>query len=273
MSVIETTTVEQRNAEITRRGRRLMLAAERRQRRKKASRPSIATLRTAELTRLFHTRYGSSAADDDAGREDVQIMVNHLIVLADGKLRVRDWCRKSAPWMSENEVEDLIAKTITRPWRWKADTLERLLNLTDVERSRLSIRTIGAVDCTKDQRAAKRRERDRQSKQLKRRAGGAKPQAQSVNRQQPWLGLGISRATYFRRMRQFQPQYKACVNADEVVSATRRAQRPARIPRGLSCSGRSADHPWQTLPSMNSPSRAATKFDRRSGGVDFERPR
>lgn len=270
MLVSNTATVEQRNAELSRRWRRLALV-ERRRRRRKASRPSLATLRTTELNRLFYTRYGAQLPDDDAGRDDVLIMVNHLIVLADGKLRVRDWCRKSAPWMPASEIESLIAKTITRPRRWKADSLGRLLNLTEVERSRLSIRTIGAVDCTKHQRAAKRRERDRQSKWLKRRAAGAKLQAQSINRKRPWKALGISRATYFRRMRLFRLQYVACRTADEVISpaslaaasgAARRILLTPPVQRApLGC---------PTLPSIHSPSRAATAIDRRHAGLEPE---
>jgi hypothetical protein len=168
--------------------------------------------------RLFYTRYGARLPDDDDGRENVMIMINHLVMLADPKFRVRNWCSRRAPWVVDSEAEKLVDKTITRPRRWRADALGQILNLTEAERDRLKIRTIGASGVTKAMRIAKRRERDRLAKRLKRRAAGAKPQAKSINRKRPWSAFGISRATYFRRMRRFRPQYEACVIVDEFVS-------------------------------------------------------
>ena len=134
MSIRQPITVEQRNAEITRRWQRIQLSAELRRRRRKGTRPSIATLRVCELNRLFHTRYGPQLPDDDAGQGDVVIMINHLIVLADGKLRARDWCSRHAPWFAI-EAPGLLDKLITHPRRWRADTLGKLLNLTSVDRA------------------------------------------------------------------------------------------------------------------------------------------
>jgi hypothetical protein len=121
----------------------LDLREDRRKRRRQGKRPSIATLRVCELNRLFYTRYSHHLPDDDAGREDVAIMVNHLVMLA--------------------------------------DTLAKALNLTDAERTRLKIRTIGAVDCTKAEREARRRECKRLAKEAKRRTAGVKPRPQSAS--------------------------------------------------------------------------------------------
>jgi hypothetical protein len=59
-------------------------------RNKKKPRPSIATLMFCDLNKVLHDNYGPKLPDDDAGREDVFIAVNLLIVLADGKMRARD---------------------------------------------------------------------------------------------------------------------------------------------------------------------------------------
>ena len=76
--------------------------------------------------------------------------------------------------------------------------------------------------------------------------------------------LRVSRATHFRRMRLFRRQYIDCRTADEVVSqaplaatsdAARRILVTAPVQR--------APHGCPSLPSIQSPSRAATTIDRR----------
>jgi hypothetical protein len=172
---------EDRRAEINRRWLFIERKLERRRNRKKGSRPSLATLRVCELSKLYYARHGSPRLpDDDARRDDAMIMINHLIMLADGPLCVRDWCRRCAPWFVA-EAESLLERLIVRPRRYTADTLGRLLNLTIAERDCLQIRTIGAVDLDKPGRRQRRREKDRLAKEAKRRAGGTTPRAQSVS--------------------------------------------------------------------------------------------
>ena len=262
---------EQHHADLKRRWWIIERDFERRRQRKRGSRPSIATLRVCELNRLFHTRYrGSLLPDDDDGRDSIQIMVNHLAMLADPSLRIADWLRRCAPWFSESEAEPLIEAAIKRPRRWKADTLAKRLNLTDAERSRLKIKTVGAVDCTKEQRAKRRCEKDRLDKEAKRRAAGAKPQSKSINRTKPWEQEVISRSTWYRRKRvtQLRPQYEAgSVTADEPVSFSLSAASEAAQTAGLS---QAVQQPLLGQPSYSAsascgpsklPSRAATTPD------------
>ena len=222
-------TVEQRHSDINRRWWIIERAFERRRQRKKGSRPSIPTLRVAELSHLFVTRYrGTILPDDDAGQADVLVMINHLIVLANGRQRVLDWCRRCAPWFLDR-AEALVDGLIKRPRRYRADPLGQLLNLTSEERDRLKIRTIGAVDLDREQRKQRRRERDKKAKQEKRKAAGATPRAQSISQTKPWLALGISRSKWYadqqksrevvasRDSGQFRRQYEAGVTVDEFV--------------------------------------------------------
>jgi hypothetical protein len=111
---------------------------------------------------------------------------------------------------------------------WKADTLAKRLNLLSDERDRLKIRTIGAVDLNLKQRKERRRERDRLVKQVKRRAAGAKPQAQSACRTKPWLAKGISRSKWYADKQKADPSrdldgfigsMNLNSNADEIVRA------------------------------------------------------
>src|SRR5262249_52771963 len=109
------------------------------------------------------------------------------------------------PWMPADERARLTADVIARPRRWQSDTLARKLNLTDAERRRLRITTIGSVDRTKAERLADRKQRKREAERDRRRARGAQPRQQhestSAAATKPWLALGISRATWYRHAR------------------------------------------------------------------------
>jgi hypothetical protein len=185
--------IEARRAEIARRYR------------KKRGRPlSIAALRIAELNRIFAARYGTTLPDDDAGRDEAFVMAHHLARrLGDPLQRIASWLELQAPWMTAAEVDALITTVLAKPLRWRADTLASRLNLRDGERHRLGIRTIGAVDVTKAERKGRRGERERLRKEQRRRNAGAKPRrcylAAAASRIRPWVALGISRRTWYRR--------------------------------------------------------------------------
>ena len=178
---------------------------------KKRARPpfSMAALRSAELSKLFRHRYGEfNLPDDDAGRHDVKIMLHHLAKRHADPKRIRTWMAAYAPWMPEDQSNELIRYVLAKPLRWRADTLAREMNLTEAERRRLNIRSIGAVDMTKEERKQRRRleqrQRTRRNRQERARRRGRQVklrgeyEASSINRTKPWLALGISRATWYR---------------------------------------------------------------------------
>ena len=187
-------TADQRHAEIARRYKA-----------KEANKPpiSMVALRIAELRRLFYARYGRTLPDDDAGRDDLVVMVHHLARRDADPRRIHNWIELHAPWMSAEEANEKVRFVIARPIKWRADKLAQRLRLTEAERRRLRICTIGAIDMTKLERKQARRRRQRQRDQNRRRAHGAKPrveyEATSANRTKPWLAAGVSRATWYRR--------------------------------------------------------------------------
>jgi hypothetical protein len=189
-----TTRIEARRAEIARRYRR-----------KRCNRPvSMAALRIAELRRLFKARYRDVLPDDDAGRDEALVMAHHLAHRAgDPRRRITGWLELQAPWMTPAEIAALISTVLAKPLRWRADKLAARLNLTEAERRRLRITTIGAVDRTKAERIADRKRRKRLIERARRRARGVRPRAEyqrsSVSRAKPWLALGISRRTWYRQ--------------------------------------------------------------------------
>lgn len=186
------------------------IAAKRREvadryKRKRRTRPQLVGLRVKDLNRLLTARYGEVLPNDDAGMDDATIVAHHLAQYVDGNpvRRIKSWVSLRAPWMTIGDLDALIAEAITRPKRWRADKLAWRLRLTAAERKTLRITTIGAIDAPKSQREHDRLERERQRKQAKRRATGARPRAEyeakAISRQEPWKAAGISRRTWYRR--------------------------------------------------------------------------
>jgi hypothetical protein len=164
-------------------------------------RPAIVAFRIRDLETVFADRYrGGTMPDDD------YIALDHLIVLLHHVARLGDpramracaarWC----PWMSDVEYAAVVAEIDAEPPRWTADRLARRIMLDDATRTRLAITTIGATDVNKAQRANRRRKQNITAKRLKRAKAGVTPRASSAARLKPWLALGISERTYYRRL-------------------------------------------------------------------------
>jgi len=165
-------------------------------------------LRLNDLARLFKHRYGITLPDDDAGRDDMLVAAHHLVRLR-GRVDAADrWLEIWVPWLPEVERIHIIAEATAEPEAWTADELAVRLRLTSEERAMLGITTIGAIDQTKDERKAQRREKDRLRKERMRRQKGSKTRAEylaeSLTGQQPWVSEGVSRTTWYRRKQQHE---------------------------------------------------------------------
>lgn len=163
------------------------------------------SIRIGDLTRLFGHRYGGSALyqlpDDDSGREDARILLDHYSYA--NPAAIARVLKARAPWLIGTERDDLLQEVTRFPRRWTAEALAAKLNLTEVDRRKLKIRTIGAVDMTAEERKQQRKLRERARKRLRRRSGGAKKREQyladSKSRLKPWKAAGVSRRTWYRR--------------------------------------------------------------------------
>jgi hypothetical protein len=106
------------------------------------------------------------------------------------------------------EAQDVIEEAEASPRARKADDLARYLRLDYATRQALGITMIGAYDADKRERRRRRRERNRQAKELKRRARGSRLrseyEAQSISRAKPWEAEGISRKTWYKRLKKNQ---------------------------------------------------------------------
>jgi len=153
----------------------IAFARKHRRQKRRGRAPSFAALRLANMYALFRDRYGDALPDDDAGRDDLRRMLDHLAGSSEAERRMSSIARAWAPWMPDVERDQLIAAVIAKPRRYRADTLAVLLHVTDAERQRLRLWTIGSVDRNREQRIADRKARRRQAEQQRRRAAGARP--------------------------------------------------------------------------------------------------
>lgn len=163
----------------------------------------LVALRMRDLARLYRSRYGITLPDDDAGRDDLKVALNHLACLAHPRGHIANWIEVWAPWLTAAEQREIVQPILANPKRWKADALAWLMRLKKDERAMLGITTIGAIDENKAARTKRRRKLDRQRKENVRRAKGMKPrevyEGRSINAAKPWEAEGISRRTWYRR--------------------------------------------------------------------------
>ena len=164
----------------------------------------IANFRIHELERLYLHRWGAILPKDDAGRDDLAILLHHLaFTRGDVIEKMVGAAAKWAPWLSTADAEQLVKQIRKRPIFWSAPALADRLRLTDAERTDLNITTIRPFDVPmtvliqrgKQRRVERQRERRRQS--------GVVPrvdwESRSKTRLKPWAAQGISRATWYRR--------------------------------------------------------------------------
>lgn len=180
----------------------LTFARRHRRKKKRTGAPfSLVGLRVRDLETLWRDRYGAALPDDDAGRDDLVVMVHHLARYATGdpRARITAWAATWAPWIQPDDLEAISDRALTKPLRWRADTLAQRVGLVDADRTRLGITTIGAIDLTATDRRGRRKERDRLAKQAKRRAAPQRPRRETLTERAPWGDLGISRATWYRQ--------------------------------------------------------------------------
>jgi hypothetical protein len=127
--------------------------------------------------------------------------------------KMRREIAKCAPWLDQNEIEELIQEiTDTPTWKRKpkARTIGRRLQVTYPERQRLQLKTIGPCDMSETALALIRQQKKRQRERRRRELNGAVSRADylvahSLSKQQPWTKAGMSRATWYRQQRETGP--------------------------------------------------------------------
>ncbi|MGY4479968.1 hypothetical protein [Bradyrhizobium sp. USDA 3364] len=221
-------------------------------------RRGLVAVRIEEFERYMAHRYGRTLPDD-AGRHDLTILLNHIAQAGDigsvycrmrGTAKV--WARCTVPlgdgasrvtyWMSDTEMDELIALILKRPRRYTAKKLGELTGLTEAEHKLLGItswwpHTWNTAEVRADQRE-RRKTNDREAKKAKRRGEGAVTReeylAQSKSRTEPWLAAGFKcRRTWERHIKKAAALSETQECRKSVASVRKdsyRAEQPATRP-------------------------------------------
>jgi hypothetical protein len=159
----------------------------------------IAILRRCDLEILCR----ASDVPEDGGLDWLDIAANHLAFIyrkTDAKIAaILKWRARFTPMVEIDTATKLAKRVIADPRMPNADTLGWRLGLTMERRAALGITTIGGIGSTKAKRAASRKERNNAAKRASRAKAGAASHATSEARTKPWIKLGISRRTYYRK--------------------------------------------------------------------------
>ncbi len=170
-------------------------------------REKLRRFRLGGLYKVFSHRYRDSLPDDDAGREDLEILLRMS--------RQKNWrgaAKAWAPWLTKYERTRLEDKLLAIP---DADRvldhkqLGRTLRLTEAERTAARAWAIRPYDMTERQWQERGKMKDRQAKTAQRRNVGKLPREEyltsfegSLNKRKPWLALGIGRTKFFKMKRE-----------------------------------------------------------------------
>ena len=164
-------------------------------------------LLTGDLRRLYRHRYGATLPDDDAGRDDLQVL---LTVLSLSGRKSADKMRNSvetlAPWMEATEATELIESLLAidpRYQRASAQEIGERVRLTNREREMLGAYRIVPVDISAEQLVEQRKAKQRARQARRRRQSGVRPRAEylanALSKRKPWEAEGISRRAWYRR--------------------------------------------------------------------------
>ena len=120
----------------------------------------MAAIRLSELTRWLDDTYGAGVELDPNAQsiKIARIFAHHMAALPDTSRRAKAWIDRYTPWLSLASQEVLFAEIADKPLKWSADVLAWKIGLKDEQRTRLKIKTIGAVDCNADQRKERRKQ-------------------------------------------------------------------------------------------------------------------
>jgi hypothetical protein len=133
---------------------------------------SMAAIRLADLTRWLDDAIGAGVEIEpsDQSIAIVRLFAHHMGGLPDASRRIVSWLGDRAPWVKGADRERLISEVVACPLKWSADKLAWKIGLTDAKRSELKITTIGAVDCSREQRAQRRKQRNAERNRTRRAA-------------------------------------------------------------------------------------------------------
>lgn len=174
--------------------------------------------RCVEIEKLIRHRHGRFVPETDDAHIYADVIASLVFAEFGGEeveRWIRGWCKRWMPWHDEDFIDQIVYTRLKVNYSpLSADAIARRLNVSYDERCLLDLRTIGAYDVSKSERAkiqkAKVKARDRERKEQARRANGqikrSQYLAQSHSQIEPWKQFGYSRRTWERNGKPNPPQ-------------------------------------------------------------------
>ena len=197
----------------------------------------VRRLRYGCLIRLFRHRYGYQLPDDDAGREDLWLLLQNVSLASAGsEKKVRAAIETWATWLSDEEARERIeflGHLTTYERTPTARELGERLGVTNAEREALKLWQFKPIDMTDEELAEQRRTKARERRKAAREKLGRPSRdaylAKFESKQRPWEALGIHRRTWERR----RAAPSGAIIVSKVESLTAASIRAESQPRGI----------------------------------------
>jgi hypothetical protein len=215
--------------------------------RRKAAPFDLRSKRVREITMLVLWRHRGLPDTDD--RDIYLEIAAHHLRPRDGNLAfaLTNWGRRIGADLPRREVDRVVRNVTTKPRRYKAAMLGKMLRVTYEERRALKLTTIRCCDVSMAECVRRSKEMRRQKKTDRRRAAGAKSRAEYLanakSRRKPWVIAGMSRRTWYRRqatklaqVAQVRDHQSSSLTADTLVptKTPRLPQTTLAVPSALS---------------------------------------
>ena len=158
---------------------------------------SIALRRVKELTLIYSEQYPNGLPHNRLGVKYARYMIRTLAFFETIERRER-WLDRYTPWMDADKRAAILDMA---PHWYSQKSLGQHLELYDVDRERLGIRTIEALDVTEEQREAINAGKKLKTQERRRRRNNIKPRGEylaSVKGPERWKALDMSRAKFYR---------------------------------------------------------------------------
>jgi hypothetical protein len=161
--------------------------------------------RIADMETYLWRRYGCQVPDDDAGREDLALLLNYIgrnkiAPRAKVMASIRVWAR----WMQPDEANAMAEEAIERPKRYRATTLGARMRLTRAEAATWGIETIRPYDKSDAEMVEERKDYQRDWKRADRAAKrSGRPRGRPKSEGVPaWVAAGASsKAAHYRNLK------------------------------------------------------------------------
>lgn len=207
----------------------------------RAYRQSLLHRRVREIEALIRSRHGwidnrrNDQMSQETARKFLYIAFNTIVMRERHEAKrkgierhickvLRNWASLWLPRIPRSDLCTAIERTTTSPRRYKADTIALHLGVCRVEREKLGLQTIGAIDFPKAEReqlSKKRKKvRDREYAANKRKErGSATRKAYILNSvAEICRQLSISRTTYYRWAKEGCLEEKIAERHDQCVT-------------------------------------------------------